>query len=417
MCGLSQAGWWIIFSRALQGVGGALLLPATQGIIISHFPAHQRGKALGLYVSIGSIFLAVGPLIGGSLTSYLSWRYVFWINLPIATIGLLMALITVPPMPGKVERFDFRGFGILALGIGSLVMALMQSQQWGWGSLLTLTLLFSGLFLLFFLFWRKHKPHASILDFNLIRKTSFVASASAIFCTQLIAMVPVFWAIYFQNILGFTPSEAGGYAFIANLPVLIAAPLGGYLVDKLGPRIPVMVGFTAILFSLIWLILFLHRMDIWILLPTLFTFGFGATMIYTPSFVSMMNEVPADKRGNASGITATLRQFSSSFGLALFGSLYSSIYLQRFTLALKADPDTASLPVDKLEGLLSKEPGALKTLHALSPTDAAYVLESAKAAFLNAFSQINLTAAVFAAIGIIVGWRLMSNRPIHVTKP
>ena len=94
LCGLSHSGWWMIFSRTLQGVGGAFLLPATQGIIMFHFPPHQRGKAVGLFVSIGSIFLALGPLIGGALTTWASWRFVFWINLPIAAAGLLLTLYT-----------------------------------------------------------------------------------------------------------------------------------------------------------------------------------------------------------------------------------------------------------------------------------------------------------------------------------
>ncbi len=256
MCGLSDTEAWLIFSRALQGVGGAFLLPATQGIIISHFPPHQRGKALGLFVSIGAIFLALGPLIGGFLTSYLSWRYVFWINLPIASIGILLALYSIPPMQGKKQAFDYRGFFILSCAIASAVVALMQAQNWGWSSPMTITLLCIGACSLWFLFKRKHKPHASILDFELMGKKSFIASATSIFCNQFIVMAAVFWTIYFQNILGFSPSKAGVYSFLANLPVLIAAPIGGYLVDKCGPRLPVMSGFGLVFFALAWFLTF-----------------------------------------------------------------------------------------------------------------------------------------------------------------
>ena len=185
MCGLSDSEGWLIFNRALQGVGGALLLPATQGIIVSHFPPHQRGKAMGLFVSIGSIFLALGPLIGGSLTSYFKLALVFWINLPIAAIGIALALSVVPPMEGKKQKFDYRGFLILTAGIGSLVVALMQAQDWGWVSLHTLALLSIGIFCLIILFKRKHKPHASILDFELMKKKSFISSAAAISATSL----------------------------------------------------------------------------------------------------------------------------------------------------------------------------------------------------------------------------------------
>jgi EmrB/QacA subfamily drug resistance transporter len=410
MCSLSRAEWWLIMSRALQGIGGAFLLPATQAIIVSHFPPHQRGKAMGLFVSIGSIFLSLGPLIGGSLTTYLSWRYVFWINLPIATLGLLLALYAVPPMKGKKESFDVQGFLILFVGIASLVTALMQSQEWGWSSYATLSFLFLGTISLTALFLRKHRPDASILDFALMRKRSFLGSSSSIFCNQLVIMITVFWAIYFQNILGFSPSKAGAYAFMANIPVLIAAPLGGFLVDRFGPRIPVMTGFGLIFFSLSWFVVFLRHENIWLLMPTLLTFGFGVAMIFTPSFVSMMNDVPAEKRGIASGITATLRQFSSSLGLAVFGTLYSSIYSSHFGKFLLANHGTAHLSSRQFNGLLSRSPDAVHTMNQLTSSNAQYVLESARSSFLDAFSWMNLTGALIALASVALAWLMMNNK-------
>ena len=413
MCGLSNTEWWLIFSRALQGIGGALLLPATQAIIVSHFPPHQRGKALGLFVSIGSIFLALGPLIGGSLTSYLSWRYVFWINLPIAAIGLLLALYAVPHIKGKKEPFDTRGFLILSVGIASFVIALMQAQDWGWSSNYTMTLFLIGIFSLLTLFRRKHKPHASILDFELMRKKSFISSSTSIFFNQLVIMVTVFWAIYFQNILGFSPSKAGVYAFMANIPVFFAAPLGGSMVDRFGPRLPVMIGFGLIFFSLSWFAAFLHHENIWLLMPTLFTFGFGVSMIFTPCFVAMMNDVPAEKRGSASGITSALRQFGSSVGLALFGTLYSTIYFGHLGKSLEGNRTTAALSPTQFEGLLSRSPEAVLAMDRLPSSDAMYVLESARSSFLDGFFWINLVGGLIALCCVAFARKMMKNTPIH----
>ena len=412
-CGLSHSAAWMIINRCLQGVGGAFLLPATQAIIISHFPPHQRGKALGLFVSIGSIFLALGPLIGGALTSYLSWHYVFWINIPIAFLGFTLASISVPSTAGKKEAFDTRGFCILALGITAFVFALMQVQAWGWGSIRISLLFLIGVFSLVLLFKRKHKPHASILDFEVIRTNPFIASSSCIFCNQLLIMATVFWAIYFQNILGFSPSKAGLYAFMANLPVLFSAPLGGFLVDRYGPRIPAMIGFGIVCFSLTWFTLFMRHESVAILLPTLFMFGFGVSMIFTPCYVGLMNEVPAEKRGAVSGITSTLRQFSSTMGLALFGSFYSSIYSKKFDQALHGNEATLSFTPDDFEGLLSKSQAAMQLIKQLPRDDALYVVRSAKSAFLDAFFSINLSAALIALAGILIAWRMLKNRPFH----
>jgi EmrB/QacA subfamily drug resistance transporter len=413
LCGLSDSEWWLILSRGFQGIGGALLIPATQGIIVSHFPPHQRGKALGLFVSIGSIFLALGPLIGGALTSYFSWRYVFWINVPIAGVGLALTFFSVPPMKGKKELFDIRGFIILAIGIASLVFAMMQVQEWGFWSYDILTLLAIGIFSLIILFMRKHKPHASILDFQLMKTKTFIASSSSIFFNQLVIMITVFWAIYFQNILGFSPSKAGMYAFMANIPVLFAAPLGGFLVDRFGPRLPVMAGFGLVFFSLSWFTIFMKHENIWLLLPTLLLFGFGVSLIFTPSYVGMMNEVSVERRGVASGITAALRQFGSTIGLALFGTLYSSIYFEKLNRALQAKQSTMSLTPVEFEGLLAKSPTAMHSMDRLPSGDAIYVFQSAKNAFLDAFSSINLIAAILSFAGIIIAWALLKNQPFH----
>ena len=247
-------------------------------------------------------------------------------------------------------------------------------------------------------------------------KRSFIASSGAIFTTQFLTVVAIFWAIYFQNILNFSPYKAGGYTFMANIPVLFGAPLGGMLVDRFGPRIPVMAGFSLICFSLSWFALFQNHESIGLLLPTLIAFGLGISMIYTPSYTSMMNEVPAEKRGAASGISSTLRQCSASLGLALLGTIYSSNYLRNLGRALVADKGTADLSPKELEGVLSKAPEAMEQIGRLSSGDAAYVVHSAKAAFLDAFFWINLIGALLAFAGIIFAFRMMRNRRYERTQ-
>ena len=136
-------------------------------------------------------------------------------------------------------------------------------------------------------------------------------------------------------------------------------------------------------------------------------------MIFTPSYVGMMNEVPAEKRGVVSGINSTLRQFGSTVGLALFGTLYSSIYLGKLGQFLADNESTKSLNPTELEGLLSHSPTAIGHLQSLNKSDTYYVFQSAKDAFLDAFFSINLSAAAVTVVGILIAWRLMKNRPVH----
>lgn len=413
LCGLSPSPEWLIANRALQGIGGAFMIPATQGIIFHHFPPHQRGKAIGLFVSIGSIFLALGPLVGGFLTQYLSWHFVFWINLPIALIGFCLTMLTTPPMQGTKERFDFWGWIAICIGISSIVVALMQSQLWGWGSLRTLALLSFGAAVLFTLYHFRRRAPLSIIDFALIKQHSFIGGSGCIFIAQFILIVTVFWAIYFQNILGLDPSQAGILTFASNLPVLFGAPMGGFLVDRYGPRLPVITGLFLILFSLCWFMLFSVHENLWHLLPTLLPFGLGVPMIFTPSSVALFHEVAPEKRGVASGLNATFRQLGATLAMAFFGTFFSTMQSHVVSTELSKDPQTAILDPEIISGLLAKTPLALKTVKQLSPTDAQLAWEAAKTAFITAFNFINFSAACVAVIGLFFARKFLKDKPIH----
>ncbi len=401
LCGLSQASSWFIASRALQGVGGALLLPATGAILFSAFPPRERGKALGLYVSVGSIFLALGPFIGGLFTQYLSWRYVFWINLPIAAVGLALTFYAVPPSEKRKESFDLIGFLALAFGVSCLAIACMQSGVWGWISLKTLALFGSGILsILLLILVDRTVPHPFV-DFTIFRDKLFLGANLSIFITQFLVMITVFWAMYFQTILGYAPAAAGGIAFIANAPVLLIAPLAGLLTDRFGPKPPVIAGFALISFSLFWFVKCTDGRDLFLLLPALIPFGCGIPLIFTPSSVASMSQVPPHKRGIASGISMTLRQLGATLGMALFGGMFLHLKEKRFARLLEENGATTTLDPRQFEGVASGTPAAVKQLSSLSIEAASFVKESAREAYLIAFGHINLVAAFVALAGLI----------------
>ena len=371
---------------------------------------------MGILVSVSSIFLAVGPLLGGSLTQYFSWRYVFWINLPIAILGVLLALPTVPKTKGHKESFDFAGFITLAIAIGSITIALMQSQTGGWSSSATLSLVAIGILLPYLLFKVERKTPHPIFDLAIVLKRSFLSGVSCIFCNQLLIMVSVFWAIYFQVILGFSPTKAGLFSFIANAPILLAPPIAGYLVDRVGPRVPVRIGFFLIAISLFLFVFISPPTNTSALFAVLIPFGFGIPLIFTPSYVSVMNDVSDQKRGVASGTTAAFRQFGATLGLALFGTAFTNGQMLRLQHLFSVNPETTNLKPHVFEGLLSHSPTALKALNRLSTLEAAYVTQSVKSAFLFAFGLINTIAGCIAIVGLIIAHRFLKNHPIHLEK-
>ncbi|HSX03861.1 MAG TPA: MFS transporter [Rhabdochlamydiaceae bacterium] len=415
LCGFSNTEWWFIASRVLQGIGGALLIPSTALIIYSSFPPQERGKAMGISVSVGSLFLSSGPFIGGFLTQYASWRYVFWINLPIAAIGTLLALFSVPKSATKRERFDYFGFFTISIGTSALVIGIMQAKHWGWTSPLTLTSVISGLILIFLLSLFDRKVKDPFIDYRLFKNRSFVGAVFSIFCTQFIVMVTIFWTIYFQTALQFTPVEAGTLALLANLPVMLAAPLGGYLLDRFGPRLPITIGYILILGALIWFSQVLHLKSTPMLLSAIIPFGCGIPMIFSPSFNAALHEVPSQKRGMASGLTSTVRQFGSTLGMAIFGALLLYLQDDKFSKALATNFDTENLRASQFEGLLAQSASAMQAFDELPASVQDYVRSSDLAAYMSAFYEINFLTISVAVLGLLVSFFCIKKKLHHKT--
>lgn len=412
LCSLSYSEWWFVSSRFLQGFGGAILIPSSMTINYNSFPVWQRGKAMGLYVSIGSIFLALGPFIGGVFTQYLTWRLVFWINLPIAIAGLILTLYVVPKSKERESFFDWVGFLTFSLGVSSIVIALMQAKNWGWTSFLTVGMLIFGTVLLLLLWKIDRKIDEPYINFSLFRNRTFLGANAGIFCTQFILMVTVFWAIYFQTVLGFSPAKAGLLALISNLPIMIAAPLGGHLLDKKGPRIPISIGFVLVGASLYWFIQNLDIKNVWVILSAIIPFGFGIPFIFTPSYATSMGEIPPSRRGAAAGTIGTVRQLGGTLGIAILGTILLNVQGGQFARELKLNVATKEISADKFQGLLSKAPTAMETYDKLSPQAKLYVEKSYIHSYINGFFAINVCAIIVAAVGLTFALLLIKrNRP------
>ena len=348
LCGLSYYQWWFITSRMIQGVGGAMIIPTSAAIIFNAFPPEQRGKAMGLYVSIGSVFLAIGPFIGGVFTQYLIWRLVFWINLPIAAIGFLLTLFSVPKSEPHHRYFDVVGFLTSSIGITAIVVALMETKNWGWFSPWTIGLGAVGLFLLFLLWKIDRKIEDPYIPFSLFKGRNFIGCNLAIFCVQFLIMVTVFWAIYFQNVFHYTPAEAGALSLVSNLPVMFAAPLGGHLMDKRGPLAPLIIGFIFIAGALFWFLQNLETHSTLILLSAILPFGFGIPFVLTPGFTTAMAEVSPERRGLATGTISMLRQFGATLGLAVLGTVFLNVQGGQFAEELKRNTETVNIPPERI---------------------------------------------------------------------
>lgn len=328
-CGFAESGNWLIAARALQGVGAAIIFPLSIAIVAIEFPPEQRGAALGIYGAIGTVFLALGPLLGGFFTDVLSWRWIFWINPPIV---IAIALVVVvgwrdPPRQETSDRFDLAGLLTLIGGLFAIVLALMQGPEWGWSYPATLALLVSGGALLFAFIATERRSTNPLMEIGLFRNASFTVANLAIFTAQFGKIsVIVFGAMYLQHTLDMDPLVAGLALMIAVIPAPLLATLSGRMADKYGARPLVLFGLALSGAMLIWLSWALSQETYWLLAPGLILWGVGTTFLFAPPRSAVMNSVPPEEHGQVGGISMTAQLLGGTMGMAISSTLFTTTH-------------------------------------------------------------------------------------------
>lgn len=401
--GLAHAGWWLIMSRSIQGMGGAMMSPAAMSIMVHVFPIEKRGKAIGIMVAIGSLFLSVGPFIGGVFTELLSWRWSFWCNLPIAIVGISLAMKAVPPSPKLDEKFDFIGFFTLSIGLLCLTLGLMQGKSWGWGSPLIISLFILAVIFILAARFCERFAKEPFFDFKLFKRPVFVGGTILIFCSQFILMITVFWPVFFQKVLGYSPIYAGLYTAIATIPLMIVAPTSGTLTDHFGPRMPILIGFTLTICCFAWFFIFARFHNMQLLIPALVAFGSGMACVMTPASTAAISSVPPSKTGIATGMYNMIRFTGATIGVAVLGATQNNVQEDAFGRFLAKHASTRGLDPSIYEGFLSSLPSSVDAMEKLTPPVATLVKTSLFQASSLAFSWINLLTGGVALIALGLG--------------
>ena len=322
--GFAQSSTWLITARTVQGFGAAVIFPTSVALIAHIFPVSQRGFAMGIYGGVGTSFLSLGPLIGGYFTNEISWRWIFWINIPIVTFIIVSFLSSwrEPSTQTAGNRIDYKGLVTLVLGIGTLVLAIMQGSQWGWSSKIIIFLFTSSLLLLLIFCITEFKVVNPLIELDLFRNGTFNSSNFQIFTGQFTKLsVVVFGALYFQQVLEMDPLKAGLALLPAMIPIPLMAIVGGKATDTYGPRYPSLFG---LLFcgSAIILIGVLSTYERYVfLLPAIFLYGLAQPLLYTPPRVAVSNSVPDEKQGQAGGIVSTAQMLGATISVAVLSAL------------------------------------------------------------------------------------------------
>lgn len=400
LCALAQSGAWLIMARVLQGIGGAFMMPSTNALVINAFPDKERGKAMGIYVALAAIFLALGPLLGGALTEWLSWRAVFWINFPIALFSVFLAASVVPTWR-PLEKFttDYLGLLLSIAFISGFVLGFMEAPNFGWASPFILTLfVFSSLSFIAFLFWERRCRYP-LVELALFKNTIFSTIVMMMIIIQAIGIAFVFWAIFVQNVLQYSPLQAGLLLLPALVPIIFMAPIGGHLRDQVGPRLPMLYGCLLVIISLLWIGFVSHYQRYMYLFPGLLAYGIGVPLMLSGSMATVMTTVNTQQRGIASAILNCARQFGNSIGLAIFAGFLGSINKWQLASFLsQAQPPLTTIQESQIDGLLVKSTSAMQLVQHLPASLIELLKTAARQAYTYAFSKTMYLAALFAFI-------------------
>lgn len=388
-CAQAQSGLSVVISRIFQGIGGALMIPATSSILIRAFPNEERGKAIGMYVGIASIFLAAGPILGGLLTQYLSWRWVFWLNLPLALVAIVLTWLAHPKSDeNPALQIDWLGFGLFATSMFCLIFALMEAVNWGWLSPYIVGLFITTAVLLTLFLKLEQRVKHPFIELNLFRNQPFLLSSITLILIQSAAMSIVFWIIYLQDILHFTPSTSGLATLPIMLPLMFMAPIGGKLRDKHGPRLPMLFGTTITALSFAWIGFAATKQSYAWLFPGFLAYGLAIPLIVSNCMSTAMSSVEPRQHGLASGMLSGARQLGNCLGLAVLASTLIGLNHQHLNRFLqKADGAIASLRANQIDGLLAGSDKATKLIAHFSTTDSTTIHIAAINAYVQSFSQ------------------------------
>src|SRR6059058_3664546 len=323
-CGLSSSATELIGARAVQGVGSALMMPATLSIITATFAARERGMAIGIWAGVSAMALAIGPLLGGVITEHISWNWIFYVNVPIGLLGILASIVVVPESKdtSHEQRLDLPGLLASGIGLLALVYALIEAHHYGWTSATILGLFAVAASALTAFVLLEQRQRLPMLDLTLFRNGTFVgANLVAILVTMAMFGIFVFFPIYMQTFRGWSPIQAGAALLPWTLMVVIFAPIAGKLSDRVGSRWLMAGGMTVVAICCLDLSMITLQSSFWNLLPAFVLGGLGMSFVMTPMSAAATGAAPVAKAGVASGVLNTFRQVGVALGIGIMGAI------------------------------------------------------------------------------------------------
>jgi len=395
LCGFAPDPTFLALARAFQGIGGAIMFATSLALLADAFAPQERGVAFGVFGAVTGVAIAVGPVLGGVLTSGLSWRWIFFVNLPIGVLALLVTLREVSESRAPVaSRPDWLGFVTFTLGLTALVYGLIRSHPDGWGSTTVAGSLIAAAALLILFLVIEVRSRAPMLDLHLLRVPTFNGGLIAAWAisASLFSLL-TYIVLYLQNVLGSSAIDTGLRLLPMTGGVFITAGVAGRLTGHVPTKLLIAPGFVLIGIGLL-LLRGIAPSDDWThLLPGLVVSGIGAGLVNVPLASTAVGVVEPARSGMASGINSTFRQVGIATGVAALGSILASqadstvvAHLAHTPLAGQAHAIAASVSNGSVLQAIQTVPAHLRGVAA----------GAARAGFIDGMNVVILIGALIA---------------------
>jgi EmrB/QacA subfamily drug resistance transporter len=416
LCGLAPDPLFLNVSRAVQGIGGAAMFATSLALIAQEFKGRERGTALGIWGATAGASVAVGPLIGGALTSGIDWRWVFFVNVPIGVVTLWFVLAKVAETRRRQVRPDWLGAVAFSGALFALVFGLIRGNPDGWASATVLTAFIAGAVLLAAFVAIELRRSEPMLDLRLFRRPAFLgASLAAIALSASLFALLLYITLYLQNVLGYSPFQAGLRFLPLTLLVLVVAPIAGRLSERAPVRILLGAGLGLVAAGLALMTNVAPSSGWTVLLPGFILAGAGSGLTNPALASAAIGTVEEERAGIGSGVNNTARQVGIAAGIAALGAIFQS----RVQSVLVSQLAQAAPQLGAHRGAIAEQATSGDPSHAMQSVPAplrAQVVEAFRAAFVSGFDRILWVAAAISLAGAILALVLVRRRDF-VTAP
>jgi EmrB/QacA subfamily drug resistance transporter len=402
----------LIVMVVIMGVGAAILTPASLSIITDAFEPARRATAIGIWAAASALVSVMGPALGGVLAGW-QWQSVFWINVPFAVVFFVLTMASARESrdPGADRHVDLAGLGTLAGGVTALSLVLNQGQTWGWTSSVSIVLYVGAFGLIAAFVLLEPRVRNALVDFGFFRKRNYLGGNAALLVANFaLAAVLFFLPTYMQELLNYSPTKAGALMLPLSAPMVVALPAGGWISERIGPRIPIVVGLALTAVGC-YLLTYVNASsgynDLW---PGMLVLGGGVGLSLTPLNTAAMNAIRRVEHGAAAGVLVMMSGIGATFGVALSGAFFQSTQDSKSdSLLSRLGLHLSEASERKLSGLLAGADGAKAELHKFSPEQQTAIKHALRQGWTDGLGRVMWLSIGIVAAGILLAGLVMER--------